>query len=49
VAITNVAEVGDFRRFATMREQLMAYLGLVASEHYAGSGTLAAAYRANEF
>jgi len=32
VAVTVVAEVGDFRRFANPR-QLMAYLGLVPSEH----------------
>jgi transposase len=32
VAVTVVAEVGDFRRFANAR-QLMAYLGLVPSEH----------------
>jgi transposase len=31
-----VAEVGDFRRFANAR-QLMAYLGLVPSEHSSGS------------
>jgi len=36
VAVTVVAEVGDFRRFATPR-QLMAYLGLVPSEHSSGS------------
>jgi transposase len=36
VAVTVVAEVGDFRRFATAR-QLMAYLGLVPSEHSSGS------------
>jgi transposase len=36
VAITVVAEVGDFRRFAHPR-QLMAYLGLVPSEHSSGS------------
>src|SRR5215472_45044 len=35
VAVTVVAEVGDFRRFATAR-QLMAYLGLVPSEHSSG-------------
>ena len=35
VAVTVVAEVGDFRRFANPR-QLMAYLGLVPSEHSAG-------------
>ena len=32
VAVTVVAEVGDFRRFTNAR-QLMAYLGLVPSEH----------------
>ena len=32
VAVTVVAEVGDFRRFANAR-QLMAYLGLVPSEN----------------
>jgi transposase len=31
-----VAEVGDFRRFANAR-QLMAYLGLVPSEHSSGT------------
>jgi transposase len=31
-----VAEVGDFRRFANAR-QLMAYLGLVPSEHSSGA------------
>ncbi|MGH7191137.1 MAG: IS110 family transposase [Acetobacteraceae bacterium] len=36
VAATVVAEVGDFRRFANAR-QLMAYLGLVPSEHSSGS------------
>src|SRR6202008_4102119 len=36
VAVTVVAEVGDFRRFAHGR-QLMAYLGLVPSEHSSGS------------
>jgi transposase len=36
VAITVVAEVGDFRRFASAR-QLMAYLGLVPSEHSSGA------------
>ena len=36
VAVTVVAEVGDFRRFANPR-QLMAYLGLVPSEHSCGS------------
>ena len=35
VAVTVVAEVGDFRRFANAR-QLMAYLGLVPSN---SSGT----------
>jgi len=35
VAVTVVAEVGDFRRFANPR-QLMAYLGLVPSEHSTG-------------
>jgi len=32
VAVTVVSEVGDFRRFANAR-QLMAYLGLVPTEH----------------
>jgi len=32
VAVTVVAEVGDFRQFATAR-QLMAYLGLVPCEN----------------
>ena len=36
VAVTVAAEVGDFRRFANPR-QLMAYLGLVPSEHSSGS------------
>jgi transposase len=36
VAVTVVAEVGDFRRFVHPR-QLMAYLGLVPSEHSSGS------------
>jgi transposase len=36
VAVTVVAEVGDFSRFATPR-QLMAYLGLVPSEHSSGA------------
>ena len=36
VAVTIVAEVGDFRRFAKPR-QLMAYFGLVPSEHSSGS------------
>ena len=35
VAVTIVAEVGDFTRFAHPR-QLMAYLGLVPSEHSSG-------------
>lgn len=35
VAVTVVAEVGDFSRFANPR-QLMAYLGLVPSEHSSG-------------
>ena len=35
VAVTIVAEVGDFTRFANLR-QLMAYLGLVPSEHSSG-------------
>ncbi len=35
VAVTVVAEVGDFTRFANPR-QLMAYLGLVPSEHSSG-------------
>ena len=36
VAVTVVAEVGDFRRFANAR-QLVAYLGLVPSEHSSGT------------
>jgi transposase len=36
VAVTIVAEVGDFSRFANPR-QLMAYLGLVPSEHSSGA------------
>src|SRR5207302_7316013 len=36
VAVTVVAEVGDFRRFVNPR-QLMAYLGLVPSEPSSGS------------
>ena len=36
VAVTLVAEVGDFSRFANPR-QLMAYLGLVPSEHSSGT------------
>ena len=36
VAVTVVAEVGDFRRFANPR-QLMAYLGLVPSERSSGT------------
>lgn len=36
VAVTVVAEVGDFRRFVNAR-QLMAYLGLTPSEHSSGS------------
>jgi transposase len=36
VALAIVAEVGDFLRFANVR-QLMAYLGLVPSEHSSGS------------
>ena len=36
MAVTVVAEVGDFRRFANAR-QLMAYLGLVPSEHSSGA------------
>jgi transposase len=36
VAVTVVAEVGDFSRFANPR-QLMAYLGLVPSEHLSGT------------
>lgn len=36
VAVTVVAEVGDFSRFDTPR-QLMAYLGLVPSEHSSGN------------
>ena len=36
VAVTVVAEVGDFRRFDNPR-QLMAYLGLMPSEHPSGA------------
>ena len=36
VAVTVVAEVGDFSRFENPR-QLMAYLGLVPSEHSSGA------------
>jgi transposase len=36
VAVTVVAEVRDFRRFANAR-QLMAYLGVVPSEHSSGA------------
>ena len=36
VAVTVVAEVGDFRHF-TNAQQLMAHLGLVPSEHSSGS------------
>jgi transposase len=36
VAVTVVAEVGDFSRFANPR-QLMAYLGLTLSEHSSGA------------
>jgi transposase len=36
VAVTVVAEVGDFSRFANPR-QLMAYLGLTSSEHSSGA------------
>ena len=36
VVVTVVAEVGDFPRFSNAR-QLMAYLGLVPSEHSSGS------------
>jgi transposase len=35
VALTLVAELGDFSRFVNPRE-LMAYLGLVQSEHSSG-------------
>ena len=35
-AATLIAEVGDFSRFANPR-QLMAYLGLVPSEHSSGA------------
>jgi transposase len=38
VAITTVAEIGDLSRFANPR-QLMAYLGLVPSEHSSGNST----------
>ncbi len=40
VAVTVVAEVGDFSRFQNPR-QLMAYLGLVPSEHSSGRGRTA--------
>ena len=36
VAVTVVAEVGHLRRFANV-PQLMAYLGLVPSEHSSGT------------
>jgi transposase len=36
IAVTVVAGVGDFRRFANAR-QLMAYLGLVPFEHSSGT------------
>ena len=36
VAVTVVAAVGDFHRFANAR-QLMAYLGLAPSEHASGT------------
>lgn len=36
VAVTVVAEVGDFQRFDNPR-QLMAYLGLTPSEHFSGN------------
>jgi transposase len=36
VAVTVVAEVGDFNRFENPR-QLMAYLGLTPSEHSSGA------------
>ena len=35
-AVTVVAEIGDLRRFSNA-PQLMAYLGLVPSEHSSGS------------
>jgi len=38
-AITLMAEIGDFRRFANPRE-LMAWLGLVPSEHSSGASTV---------
>jgi len=38
-AITLAAEIGDFRRFANPR-QLMAWLGLVPSEHSSGASTV---------
>src|SRR5262249_900883 len=38
VAVTVVAEIGDFSRFDHPR-QLMAYLGLVPSEHSSGAST----------
>jgi transposase len=41
VAVTVVAEVGDFSRFDNPR-QLMAYLGLTPSEHSSGATCAAA-------
>ena len=41
VAVTVVAEVRDFRRFANAR-QLVAYLGLVPSEHSSAAALAAA-------
>src|SRR6516165_4123081 len=37
-AKTLIAELGDLSRFAKPRQQLMAYLGLVPSEHSSGAG-----------
>jgi transposase len=37
VAVTVVAEIGDFQRFANARQLMAAYLGLVPSEHSSGS------------
>jgi hypothetical protein len=47
VATTVVAEVGDFSRFANPR-QLMAYLGLVPSEHSSGSNIRRGRHHASE-
>ena len=39
-AVVLAAEIGDFKRFRTPK-QLMAYLGLVPSEHSSGGGSTA--------